>query len=207
MAILLKLGFHRQPAPSPAPTPSPVPAPAPDDSSIIPPHLAEAWGIINDGRARVGAPRMQWDSRLAAMAQDIADWAQLNRYAGRDYLADAHHEFVERAIRHGWPWCDAGGRMRPGPPDAGPSGNWSECGAIGGGGKAYPVMSAAEHARDLVKTLTDGQLPRNEGHVRDFRSSFNLGGIGLSCDRRFFILEYGYLPDVSESGVGDAGQG
>jgi hypothetical protein len=159
----------------------------------VPTHLAGAWKIINEGRQRVGARSLAWDSRLAAMAQDMADWAQLNRNAGRDYLADAHHGFVDRAIRHGWPWSDPDGRMRRGPPDVGGA-NWSECGAIGGGGTHYPVMSAEEHARDVVNTLTSGQLPRDEGHVRDFHGGFNLGGLGLSADRRFFIIEYGYIP-------------
>jgi hypothetical protein len=195
--ILLKLGWHRRRPPDPAPVPRPVPPPSPSpapvpDADGIPAHLAEAWKIINDGREKVGAPRMRWDARLAAMAEDMADWAQINRNAGRDYLADAHHGFVERAIKHGWPWSDASGRMRPGPP--GESANWSECGAIGGGGVGYPVMSAEDHARDVVKTLTSGQLPRNEGHVRDFHASWTHGGLGLSADRRFFIVEYGYVP-------------
>lgn len=163
---------------------------------MIPPYLETAWRIFNDGRAAVGAPRLRWDDRLAAMAQDLADWAQAIHAAGGDYLTDAHHSFIERAMVHGWPWEDERGLMRPGPPDAGPSGNWSECGAIGGGTTGYPPMSAEEHARDVVATLT--ALPPHEGHARDFRASFNFGGIGFSADERFFIVEYGYLPESSD---------
>jgi hypothetical protein len=166
---------------------------------MIPDHLAEAFRIIDDAHHAAGKPRFRWDDRLAAIAQDLADWGWSTYTAGGDYTADPHHEFLERGERHGWP------SLLIHPPDSKPGiFNRSEDGATGMGGPSgkypadpsgfsYPPRAAAEHARHNVQILTSGVLPPHEGHVWDFHTSWT--HLGLGYKEGMFIMEYGYLPD------------
>lgn len=167
-------------------------------------NLDAAFKILNEGRAKLGKPPFEWEDRLHAIAQELADHAWAEYQAGRLSQRDAHWQFLERATRHGWT-----DRLDLHPPDAPRgTGNRGEYGVSGQSdgdaprdldGWRHPARPVEDLVQDAIDILTGDQLPYNEGHRVDFRIGWTHAAIGYTGG--IMIIEYGFLtsdpdPDV-----------
>jgi hypothetical protein len=160
-----------------------------------PAHLAKAFEIINDGRAKIGRSRLHWSNALHKASQELTDkcWADL--LAGRP--VDYHWDHLGRIERSGWPVGPPPPKMRPGWPY-----NHSEDGISGGStsgkyadqnGWAYSPNKPEDGARSTVYAYTESNLSHDhtEGHVWDFRLEA-WTHIGIGHTGGMFAMNYGY---------------
>lgn len=163
-------------------------------------QIAEAFRIINQGRAAIGKPAFAWSPKLAASAQELADWGWAAYLCGSaDITSDPHHDFVGRLERNGV--------VKPGE-------SWvdkaSECGLSGTSfnrgedgktyprdrsGWCYPYRTPVNFARDDVYELGTGPFAKQnptEKHVADFNGIWTHIGIGWAGG--MFVIDYGVAP-------------
>lgn len=162
-------------------------------------QIAEAFAIINQGRAAIGKPAFAWSDAHAASAQELTDW-QWNAYlTGSDDVDTApHFDYVGRLERHGLVVQGMWGRGVS-EYDYGGSSD-----GTGDDGKEYPptptgwrhpFRTAANHAIHMVDVVATGTFAKRnpgEGHVADFRGDWTHIGVGWAGG--FFVVDYGYLP-------------